>query len=298
MAQAMSNCQKCGSEFTPEDKFCKKCGAFVPSAANIPGLRPVKRARFDWLPWVVGLFTAATALFFLGSMAVSLIGNKTGYFDRLNQSRAEENVSITDRDVSFKNEYTGEKVRFRYPLVTITKKTSTKKKHVDINEIERHIEKYCEGENEGKYAADYTYFISNKNFVSILVEVRPVVVGNISETPSSKYFVYNISISVGSTMYGETLIKDLKISEKDFYKLVEDTYISYFKTADLTEREQDKLLEQVSYKYLTPYVGENGHLCFAVEMEKEDGSREWAIFDTETKERLKGPLDSAFEPNT
>jgi hypothetical protein len=80
------------------------------------------------------------------------------------------------------------------------------------------------------------------------------------------------------------------MSDKKFYQLVEETYINYFKTADLTEWEQERLLEHVKYDHLDPYLGEDGHLCFAVEIEKEDGTREGAIFDTETKERLKGPV--------
>ena len=287
----MSNCPKCGAEFNPDDKFCKKCGAFVPSIANIPGLKPVKRARLNWLPWVVAFITAFAFLYFGGMLAFYKYRESTGYFDRVNQSQAEKNVNITDRDVSFKNGLTGEKVRFRYPLVSITKKTSTRKKNVDIEEIERHIEKYCEGENEGKYAADYSYYISNKKVLSILVEVRPVVVSSIKETPSSRFFVYNVSINVGSTIDGDTLIKDFKISDDAFFEKVEDTYNSYFKTADLTEWEKKRLLKRVSYEHLDPYIGKNGHLCFAVEIEREDGSSEGAIFDTETKERLKGPLD-------
>ncbi|MBO4449444.1 MAG: zinc ribbon domain-containing protein [Clostridiales bacterium] len=274
----MSNCKKCGSVLKPGEYYCNNCGTL--------DIQPVKRARWGWLPWAVAAFTAATALVFLVPMAVYAYRDKTGYFDRLNQARAAENVSITDAiDTSFKNELTGERERFRYPNVTIKILRSGKKKTEEYGRIERDIEKYYEGNNRHKYAADYSYHIDKTNVVSVLVEVR-----SLSGTPSSRFYVYNISVNSGNTKRDEALISDLKISDEAFNQLVEETYKSYFKTADLTEWEKDELLDNISYSELNPYIGEDGHLCFAVKISKEDGSSEWAIFDTDTKKRLDGPL--------
>lgn len=274
----MANCKKCGSVLKPGEYYCRNCGTL--------DIQPVARERWDWLPWVVILFVAVSALFFLGTSAFYKYREKTGYFDRVYESQVEEKLSITDAENStFENGMFTEKVRFRYPEVSVVTKQNRKKKTEYIERIERDISKYYEGENKGKYAADYSYYIDRKNVVSILVEVT-----SLSETPSSKYFVYNVFLNTGSLLPDYALIHDLKLSDNEFKKLVEDTYLNYFKTADLTEWEEERLLKHMTTGYLNVYLGENGHLCFAVEIEKEDGSHEGAIFDTETKERLKGPV--------
>ena len=274
----MSKCLRCGSELNRGEQYCYKCGTL--------NIQPVKRARWNWLPWVVGLITAASSLIFLGAIAIRTYGEKSGRFDRLYDSEIEERVSITDAvDRTFENGMFAEKVRFRYPEVSVVTNQNRKKKTEYIDRIERDIRKYCKDENEGKYAADYSYYIDRKKMISILVEVT-----SLSETPSSRFFVYNIYVNTGTVHNGYSVIHHINMSDKEFYQLVEETYINYFKTADLTEWEQERLLEHVKYDHLDPYLGEDGHLCFAVEIEKEDGTREGAIFDTETKERLKGPV--------
>lgn len=278
MDQPMSKCIRCGSELKRGEQYCDKCGTL--------NLQPVKRARWNWLPWVVGLITAATALTFLYPVAIYTYRQKTGYYDRQYEADIEEKVSITDAvDRTFENGMFKEEVTFRYPDVSVVTNQNRKKKTEYIDRIERDIRKYCEDENEGKYAADYSYYIDRKKMISILVEVT-----SLSETPSSSFFVYNIYVNTGTVHNGYSLIHHINMSDKEFYQLVEETYINYFKTADLTEWEQERLLEHVKYDHLDPYLGEDGHLCFAVEIEKEDGTREGAIFDTETKERLKGPV--------
>ena len=274
----MANCKKCGSVLKPGEYYCNNCGTL--------DIQPIKRARWDWLPWAVAAFTAATALIFLVPMAVYAYRDKTGYFDRAYESQIEERLSITD-DVNrtFENGMFAEKVRFRYPEVSVVTKRNRKNRTEDIDSIDRDIRKYYEGENKGKYAADYSYYVDRNNVVSILVEVT-----SLSETPNSKFFVYNVFINTGRLLEDYALIHHLKVSDDKFKKLVEETYLNYFKTADLTEWEEDRLLKHVTTAHLDTFIGENGHLCFAVEIEKEDGRREGAIFDTETKERLKGPV--------
>ena len=274
----MSKCIRCGSELKRGEQYCDKCGTL--------NLQPVKRARWNWLPWVVALITAATAMTFLYPVAIYTYRQKTGYYDRQYEADIEERLSITD-DVNrtFENGMFAEKVRFRYPEVSVVTKQNRKNRTEDIDMIDRDISKYYEGDNKGKYAADYSYYVDRNNVVSILVEVT-----SLSEKPSSKFFVYNVFLNTGSLLKEYALIHHVKVSDNKFKKLVEETYINYFKTADLTEWEQERLLEHVKYDHLDPYLGEDGHLCFAVEIEKEDGSREGAIFDTETKERLKGPV--------
>ncbi len=272
----MANCKKCGSVLKPGEYYCRNCGTL--------DIQPVSRARWDWLPWVVILFVSVSALFFLGTSAFYKYREKTGYFDRVYESQVEEKLSITDAEnTTFENGMFTEKVRFRYPEVCVVIKQNRKKKTEYIDRIERDISKYYKGENKGKYAADYSYYVDRNNVVSILVEVT-----SLSENPSSKYFVYNVFLNTGSLLHDYVLIHDRKLSDNEFRKMVEETYLNYFKTADLTEWEEEMLLKHM--EDMEPYIGENGHLCFMVEIEKEDGSHEGAIFDTETKERLKGPV--------
>jgi len=274
----MSKCIRCGSELKRGEQYCDKCGTL--------NLQPVKRARWDWLPWAVALITAATAMTFLYPVAIYTYRQKTGYFDRQYEADIEERLSITDAEnTTFENGMFAEKVRFRYPEVSVVTKQNRKNRTEDIDSIERDISKYYEGENKGKYAADYSYYVDRNNVVSILVEVT-----SLSEKPSSKFFVYNVFLNTGSLLDDYALIHHVKVSDNKFKKLVEETYLNYFKTADLTEWEENRLLKHVTTAYVDAYIGENGHLCFTTEIEKEDGSREAALFDTETKERLKGPV--------
>ena len=274
----MSKCIRCGSELKRGEQYCDKCGTL--------NLQPVKRARWNWLPWVVALITAATAMTFLYPVAIYTYRQKTGYYDRQYEADIEERVSITDAvNRTFENGMFKEEVTFRYPEVSVVITQNRKKKTEEIDSIRRDVRKYYQGDNKGKYAADYSYYIDRKKMISVLVEVT-----SLSEKPSSKFFVYNIATSTGSVHYENYVIHHLKMSDKDFYELVEETYLNYFKKADLTEWEEQRLLKNMSYECLEPYIGAEGHLCFAVEIEKEDGSHEGAIFDTETKERLKGPV--------
>ena len=234
MDQPMSKCIRCGSELKRGEQYCDKCGTL--------NLQPVKRARWNWLPWVVALITAATALTFLYPVAIYTYRQKTGYYDRQYEADIEERVSITDAvNQTFENGMFKEEVTFRYPEVSVVTNQNRKKKTEYIDRIERDIRKYCEDENEGKYAADYSYYIDRKKMISILVEVT-----SLSETPSSSFFVYNIYVNTGTVHNGYSLIHHINMSDKKFYQLVEETYINYFKTADLTEWEQERLSSVLS----------------------------------------------------
>ena len=278
MDQPMSNCQKCGSVLKPEDKFCSKCGAGVPAAEIIPGLQPVKRQRWDWLPWVVGLITASTVLIFLMPMAVYTYRDKTGYFDRKND--LPQKVTVTDAvNETFSSKLFGENTKFAYPEVSIKgKNTNTANRKIAKDLEEYHTDR------EGDFAADYSYYV-NKDVVSIVVEICYAQSG---KKKSPQYFVYNISVSNGRLLDNERLIREYGISERAFIKKVEETYNRYFETADLNESEKEELKKDASL--VTPYIGRNGHLCFATVIQKEDGYNEEALFDTKTKKVLKGPI--------
>ena len=282
MDQHMSNCQRCGSELKPEDKFCAKCGASVPAAVIIPGLQPVKRQRWDWLPWVVGLITAATALIFLVPMAIYTYRVKTGYFERIND--LSQKVTVTDAvNETFSSKRFGENTKFAYPQVSIKgKKTNSANR-----KIAKELEEY-HTDREGEFAADYSYYVS-KEVVSIVVEI---CYAKSSKDPGIQYFVYNISVANGRLLDEEQFIREYGISDAAFFNKVKATYESYIKTVNLTEREKRELLKVKSYGSVTPFIRADGHLCFMGFIDKEDGNNEAVLFDTKTRKVLAGPLDS------
>jgi hypothetical protein len=273
----MSKCQRCGSELKEGNKFCDNCGAFVPVPVVITVM---PRRRFNWLPWVVGLVTAATALLLISVIALELYRRSTGYYEsaRFVYSDIKVKGAVDDTYVTGPS---GEEVKFTYPKVEIRgKNTNTANR-----KIKRNIEDYVKNGRKGDYAADYTYYI-NRNTVAVIVEVQ-----SLKEDHSSKYFVYNITTTRGNTIRDGDIVKRYGIESDEFFRLVEKSYKRYFKSVNLTEVEKEKMLGLISYSHLDPYLNDDGHLCFATEIIREDGSRQGALFDTDTLEYLEGPLE-------
>ncbi|MBR2555571.1 MAG: zinc ribbon domain-containing protein [Aeriscardovia sp.] len=107
------------------------------------------------------------------------------------------------------------------------------------------------------YEVKYTYY-SNKQFVVILVDYSRHRVPGMNR-------VYTISLKTGKIMTGSEIVKIYGITDKHFFKQVRTTYNKcYFGTGDSTSASgyRSKNLNRVSYKYVTPYIGKTGHLCF------------------------------------
>jgi hypothetical protein len=281
----MSFCRNCGSELKPEIKFCEKCGTPVPAALDIPGLKPVKRARLNWLPWAVAGFTAVYVLFFGWFIVMAKVyGRNPGNFKNKNSVTEKVSPEIKVYDAvneRFSSERFGDKTMFAYPEISIEGENTDSANA----EIEKDLGKYCKGNKLGKYAAQYTYYIS-ENVVSILVEMCRT-----KNDPRVEYYVYNISIETGKLLKDEELITLYGTTDEDFFEKVKETYNSYYKDGKITQKEKDDLLKEMNYRNLYPYIGKNGHLCFAVSISKEDESSEDVIFDTNTKKPLTGLID-------
>lgn len=270
----MANCLKCGYELKPGDKFCDNCGTTV--------ILPIKRQRLSFLPWVVGMLTAALCMIFLIPTGIELYRKSTGYEKEEVRKQVMSDCEVTVSDAvneTFSSELYGENTKFRYPKVNIEGRITDEANA----RIKRSIKKYYEDDKEGKYAANYTYYV-NGNVVSILAEVISLTVYK-----AHYYFVFNISIETGKLLEAYEVPKQSHITDEWFFKSVKDCYAEYFETADLTDDEKEALLKHVSYTSLDPYYGEDGHLCFGIKTESNDGP-EYVRFDVETKKELPSPI--------
>ena len=127
----------------------------------------------------------------------------------------------------------------------------------------------------------YSYYIGEK-FVSILVRIDHIPTAGCIE-----YKVYNVSIETGKLLSGREFAKLYGLSDKKFFKLVKEIYKNcwltnstdnYYYESDLEEN-----LKRVSYKYITPFVNEDGTLCFIGDCYRRLGDGGMA-FNTKTKD--------------
>ena len=121
--------------------------------------------------------------------------------------------------------------------------------------------------------------------LSIVVEVCYV---RTSTRSDSTYFVYNISIETGRLLDTEQTLRSFGIGQTGLENSVKRTYDSYVKTVNLTEEEKKELYNDAHLA--EPFFGEDGHLCFATVIPKEDGDNISILFDADTKKVLPGPI--------
>ena len=149
----------------------------------------------------------------------------------------------------------GIKYKYQIPKVTISgKSTSAANK-----KMKKQLGKYSYKGDE-PYSIKYTYRITDK-LVSILVSVTNVVIDS-----DFDYYAYNISIKSGKLIKDKQVVKLYGISDKKFFSMVKSTYKKaggiYVKSGSEAKKIRNKNLKRVSYKYLEPYIGAGGHLCF------------------------------------
>lgn len=106
----------------------------------------------------------------------------------------------------------------------------------------------------------YTYHVTGK-VVSILVHIS-----NHATDSYDNYKAYNISIKTGKLMSDKALVKAAGSSTRKFYSKVKTTYKNFGGGSSAPSAEAKKCktknLKRVSYKYIDPYIGKGGHLCF------------------------------------
>ena len=148
----------------------------------------------------------------------------------------------------------GTNYKYEIPKVTIPgKNTSAVNK-----KIKKALSKYSYKGSE-PYAMKYTYYVNSK-IVSIMVRVE-----NTEIESDFEYYAYNISVKTGKLIKDKEVLKLYGVSSKKFLSMVKSTYKKggyWAGKGSEAKKNIKKSLKKVSYKYLDPYVGSNGHLCF------------------------------------
>ncbi len=154
------------------------------------------------------------------------------------------------------------KYSFKIPYVTISGVNTD-----DANKtIRSEIEKKFHENNENAFDSDYEFFAGNKT-VSFVISNTDLFGGDFTYKK-----VYNIDINTGSLISGSEVVKMSGMTDDEFFKKVNAIYTKYdnkeIKNCT-TKHEKNyirKNLKKISYKYIQPYFGDNGKLCFIGEV--------------------------------
>ncbi len=196
-------------------------------------------------------------------------------------SSSEQEVKVTDAiNKTYKDDpATGSTGTHRYkvPKVTITGKNME-----SINsKILKDVEKYST-----KYEVGYSYY-TDGDIVSIIVHVNETG----EDSPVGYNLVYNISVKTGELMSDSEVVKLWGSTEKKFFDIVKTLYKNLDKQFG-----QNYIVNNntVSYKYIDPYIGKNGHLCFTSFLTGIPPDANSVMFDTETKKIRYNCRDKDF----
>ena len=174
----------------------------------------------------------------------------------------------------------GKKHPYKIPRVSISNKNT----NAVNKKIKSELEKF---DLKGANAREITYSYNvNDKLVSILVHIS-----SNDTKPYDNYKVYNISISSGKLVKDSTAVKLAGSSYKKFYAKVKATYKNYKGGASVPASDAKKIrksnLKRTSYKYVDPYLGKNGHLCFVGSVKVYGGTgTAKVLFDTVKKNSI------------
>lgn len=149
----------------------------------------------------------------------------------------------------------GHKYSYKIPKVSITGKNT----NAANKKIKSELSKYSyKGSNAREIV--YTYHTTGK-LVSFLVRVSNHKAGQFPV-----YKAYNIAISSGKLVKDRDVVKLSGTTDKQFYSMLKTTFKNYNGGVSVPAANAKKIintnLKRVSYKYVDPYIGKNGHLCF------------------------------------
>ena len=107
-----------------------------------------------------------------------------------------------------------------------------------------------------------------------------------------EYYAYNISVKTGKLIKDKEVLKLYGVSSKKFLSMVKSTYKKggyWAGKGSEAKKNIKKSLKKVSYKYLDPYVGSNGHICFLGYVYYSGGAGEgYTPFDAVKKKQVNG----------
>ena len=149
---------------------------------------------------------------------------------------------------------------FKIPMVTIEGVNTDEAN----NAIEKEISKYLSDKYMHELKSRYVYFMNDK-IVSIIVYNDYTWFDDDWMTT-----VFNIDLKTGKLLEDGEVIKLCGLTDKEFFKKVKTIYTSYIEKGIAEHQDYpnaksfyEQNRKRVSYRYIDPYIGPDGHLCFA-----------------------------------
>ena len=192
---------------------------------------------------------------------------------------AKPKVKVTTA-VSKTSSFGGSKHPYKIPKVSISGKNTN-----SVNsKMKKELGNYATKGSSAR-AVTYTYHITGK-VVSILVKIY-----NNDTDSYTNYKVYNISVKTGKLMSDKALVKAAGSSTRKFFAKVKTTYKNFGGGSSAPSAEAKKCrtknLKRISYKYIDPYIGKSGHLCFVGYVDFYGGSGSGRVnFDSVKKKSI------------
>ncbi|GEM_PF-1152548 len=197
----------------------------------------------------------------IDSSAVKIIDDETSATDPSDTSTG--GVRVYDSADSKMITVDGSEYDFMIPEVEIPGLNMGK-----VNKtLKKYANKYNSGKKKGKYSSTYNAYIGEKVVSIIIYNWR---IGYEEEATSMK--IYNIEIETGKIIKDSKVVGLCGLTDKAFFSIVKTTYknfeksqleqFDYFDPARL-KKWLSKNYKRISYKYIIPFIGPEGQLCFA-----------------------------------
>ena len=186
----------------------------------------------------------------------------TSAVDAMNIEKASHKIEVTDAENrSFK--VADEEYSFKIPQVTISGVNTEAANETIKAEIDK---AFYDCEKKECFDSDYKFFVGNKT-VSILVSNMDLTGGEFVYVK-----VFNIDVNTGKLIADSEVVSLSGMNDDAFFKKVKTIYTAFDKKEVKkcnTKYEKNYVngnLKKISFKYIQPYFGENGKLCFIGEV--------------------------------
>lgn len=206
--------------------------------------------------------TRAAATEIAEETTIAPVTTTTSAVEAMNNEKESCKIEVTDAvNRSFK--VADEQYSFKIPKVTISGVNTDAANETIKSEIDK---AYYDNDNKECFDSDYKFFVGNKA-VSILVSNMDLTGGEFVYVK-----VFNIDVNTGKLISDSEVVKLSGMTEDTFFKKVKTIYTNFDnkeikKCTDKSEKNFIKEnLKKISFKYIQPYFGDNGKLCFVGEV--------------------------------
>ena len=196
------------------------------------------------------------------TVAPAPITTTTSAVEAMNSEKESRKIEVTDA-VSRSFKIDDEQYSFKIPKVTISGVNTDAANETIKSEIDK---EFYDNDKKEIFDSDYKFFVGNKA-VSILVSNMDLNGGEFVYVK-----VYNIDVNTGKLISGSEVVKLSGMTDGDFFKQVKTIYTKFdnneIKRCE-TKSEKNYIKEnmkKISFKYIQPYFGDNGKLCFIGEV--------------------------------